>query len=72
MNDMKVSSHCLPHAQSAGMPTMVSGQKPAPPQTRAATPNTLFPPVLKDELPSGVILKYMDGISKKIQKMADP
>ncbi len=60
--------------QSAGMPTTVSGNKP-PPQPRAVpggSGNTLFPPVLKDELPSAVILRYMDGISKKIQKLSDP
>ena len=30
-----------------------------------------FPPVLKDEQPSSVILRYMEGITKKIQKIAD-
>ena len=33
--------------------------------------NTVFPPILKDELPSEKILKYMDGLNKKAMKMKE-
>lgn len=66
-----ISSSPAPPAH-AGIPTTVSGQKLPQTQTRQGDGGKhAFPAVLKDELPSSVILRYMDGITKKIQKVTD-
>ena len=55
---------------SAGIPSAAgSAAPPAGPRPPQAA--TLFPPVLKDEQPSSVVLRYMDGLTKKIQKITD-
>ena len=47
------------------------GQNPPPtPNGRPGGANAL-PPVLKNELPSVHVLKYMDGLSKRSGKMLD-
>lgn len=35
-------------------------------------PRGYFPAVLKDEVPSSVVIGYMDGLSKRIAKVIDP
>ena len=49
---------------------MASGPTPAAPAAQSIP--TLFPRVLKNEPASGVITKYMDGCSKRIQKLTVP
>ncbi len=41
------------------------------PNRAAATAPTGLPPVLKDDKASEVILKYMDGLLKRSQKVTD-
>lgn len=59
----------------AGMPSATAGgSAPAPIAGKGngkGNQATLFPPVLKAELPSDVILRYIDGITKKSGKMQD-
>jgi len=47
------------------------GHNAPPPKAAGAPANAVFPPVLKDELPSVHILRYMDGIQKRIQKLQE-
>ena len=47
-----------------------SEQNPPTPNGRPGGPNAL-PPVLKNELPSVHVLKYMDGLSKRSGKLLD-
>ena len=51
----------------AGMP----GSAPGQPTTRPNSGTAMFPPVLRTEVPSSVILKYMDGLSKRSVKITD-
>lgn len=53
-----------------GMPGSQGGN-PNPERPQTPTVATVFPPVLKDEKPSVHILRYMDGITKRIQKLSD-
>ena len=56
----------------AGIPTVDgNGQQPRGPVPGPAN-NAVFPPVLKDEAPSTHILRYMDGITKRVQKLQEP
>ena len=48
-----------------------NGQQPKGPVPGPAN-NGLFPPILKDEAPSTHILRYMDGINKRVQKLQEP
>lgn len=57
------------HAALPGIPMTGPGNKPI---KASAAPPTGLPPVLKSENASDVILKYLDGILKRSQKMADP
>ena len=54
-----------------GMPSSANGhgraQQPAP-----GTQSAVFPPVLGDENPSDKILKYLDGLTKKSNKIVEP
>lgn len=61
------AKHLIYSLARSGMPMTTGGGPPA-----AAKPNPAkqeFPAVLKDELPSSVILRYMDGITKRVQKL---
>lgn len=51
------------------MPTSSGLNQQARPTVAAPTG---LPPVLKDEKASEVILKYMDGVLKRSQKVTDP
>ena len=56
----------------SGMPGSVGGSAPPAPGAgggKAAIP--IFPPVLKNELPSGHILKYMEGLTKRSMKITE-
>ena len=55
----------IEHGCLAGFPAPANPQRPS-------DGKVLFPAVLKDERPSDVILKYMDGLSKRSVKMLDP
>lgn len=57
------------HAALPGIPMIGHGNKPI---KASPAPPTGLPPVLKSENPSDVILKYLDGIMKRNQKMTDP
>ena len=58
--------HLLP-----GMPSSApTGPQQAQPKPGQAGGNP-FPPVLKTERPSDHILKYMDGVIKKVLKITD-
>ena len=57
------------HAALPGFP--VTGNNNKPIKAAPAAPTGL-PPVLKSENASDVILKYLDGILKRNQKMTDP
>ena len=52
-----------------GMPSGSGGSNPA---VRPAVGPTGLPAVLKSEKASEVILKYMEGLLKRTQKIADP
>ena len=45
-----------------------NGNNPPGPRPNNGSP---FPPVLKDENPSDVIMKYMDGLAKRSGKVID-
>lgn len=57
---------CAPKTYGPGMP---GSSAPTGPRPNTAT--TMFPPVLKSEQPSSVILKYMEGIGKRVLKVTD-
>ena len=53
-----------------GMPVVSGGGGTSAPNAPKPAPAVL-PQVQKNELPSNVVLKYMDGITKRISKLTD-
>lgn len=49
---------------------MTDGPQGAP-ATNQQPSNALFPPVLRSQVASSVILKYVDGITKRINKVSE-
>ena len=54
-------------SRNAGMPG-VQGRTPVQPQQRG-NGKEVFPMVLKDDLPSDLILRYMEGVTRRSQKL---
>lgn len=55
----------------AGIPTVDGNGHQSKGPVPGPANNSVFPPVLKDEAPSVHILRYMDGITKRVQKLQE-